>query len=140
MARRPHSHLSEPWPWWYFWRRSASAVRIPVKKYTLDEIGYEGYWFSAPQAVTEGFLNELQKIPDTDPDRARKSNVKAFEQIVEWNIDDAEGNPMPLFKEIGEYKAKVKFLVDLPVDVVLYIVNKTISLGNRLEEPTKSVS
>ena len=111
-------------------------MRIPVKKYTLDEIGYLDYWFSAPQAVTEGFLNELQKIPDTDPDRARKSNVKAFEQVIEWNLDDVEGNPMPLFSTLGDYKAKVKLLVDLPVDVVLYIVGKTISLGNRLEEKT----
>jgi hypothetical protein len=134
--RQKGSHLGEPWPWWYE-RRGATAVKIPVKRYTLDEIGYADYWFSAPQAVTEGFLNELQKIPDTDPDRARKSNVKAFEQIVEWNLDDVDGVAMPLFKEIGEYKTKVKYLVDLPVDVVLYIVNKTISLGNRLEEKTK---
>jgi hypothetical protein len=112
-------------------------VKIPVKRYDLAEIGYEGYWFDAPQAVTEGFLNDLQKIPQDDEDRARKSNIKAFEQVSEWNLDDMEGKPMPPFKTIKSYEAKVKLIVDMPVDVVLYIVNKTISLGNRLEDKTK---
>lgn len=111
-------------------------MKIPVKRYDLAEIGYEGYWFEAPQAVTEGFLTDLQKIPDDD-DRARKSNVKAFEQVTAWNLDDETGAVMPVFGQVKTYEKKVAYIVGLPVNVVLYIVGKCITVGNRVEEKTK---
>jgi hypothetical protein len=71
-------------------------------------------WLSVPVGTTEGFISDLQqfrgKYPDDHPDEklrgqekdpgGRRGNIMLLDRVVEWNLDDDKGSPVPLTRTI----------------------------------------
>jgi hypothetical protein len=119
-------------------------VKIPV-----DEIKPEGFTTEAgepivilfPKSLTEGFIDEFQKLQAADPppDDAsehvkddwqrianRRANVRLFELVISWNVDDKEGNQRPTMSEIPatDEEARFALLSDMPLPFILALVAK----------------
>jgi len=132
-------------------------VKIATDHVLLDEIGYEGYWVDMPKSVKEGWLYDFQTRtggvnPDsngetklqTDEERRatadanRESFTGLLELITAWNLDDEDGNVMPLLSTVKNDKKKRNAVIsELPIDVIIFLsdrLTKGLKVGEKTED------
>lgn len=132
-------------------------MRIPVVTLKFDEYGYEGYFAEVPRSVKEGFVHELSNLGTDEPegetntqrqkrqaDQGRAVNIKLLGLVRSWNLDDDDGNPLPLVSSFESEKDKKKRLelqgavvAEVPVEIILAIsekVTQTARVSDRVKD------
>jgi hypothetical protein len=120
-------------------------MKIPSKRIELGELGYPGYYIEMPRSVKEGFIQSFAataaKSDQSDEAKAaagREANVKILELVTDWNLDDDQGNPLPLFRTLDSYEQKVAILAEMPVDILVHLAQNL--TGASVPEPVKDFS
>lgn len=118
-------------------------MKIPPVRMELGDLGYTGYFVTVPRSVKEGFVHELsgigtepvdgetpQQKRERDSETARDVNIKLLSLVTEWNIDDDEGQPLPLVKDITDKDPKARrakqiaVVAEVPVEIIKAISEK----------------
>lgn len=121
-------------------------MKIPVQHIDLTELGYEGYWVEMPRSIKEGFLHEFSKLgratngtgdgdSDAESEQTRQSNIKILELVTAWNIDDEDGNVLPVLSKCKTKADKEKVVAELPVDVIVHIAQR---IAGNVQVPEKT--
>lgn len=110
-------------------------MKIPTKRYDLKELGYEGYWIDAPRTVREGFVHDMMATDEKAKvaEQSRDANLKLFELVSAWNLDDEEGGPLPLIREQKTRDKKSAVLAQIPLEVITWLARQVL-------ESTKGVA
>jgi hypothetical protein len=117
-------------------------VKIPSERVDLEQIGFPGYWIEVPRSIKEGFLQEFLKLGAATGDgnspesvqKTREANIKLLEQVSAWNIDDDEGNVLPVMGRAKNKAEKERVLGELPINLITFVAGR---LSGSINVPEK---
>ena len=118
-------------------------MKVPVRKVSLKDLDeeYGEYYVLLPRSLPEGWYHQIAErnleaerigqkyLAESDDEKKealrkeeavyrRESNAMVLDVVTEWNLDDDDGNVLPVPRSVRDPKKKVAVLSSLPTEVI----------------------